>query len=203
MTAATTIDTSTNLRDLLRQHATRETIATFLDGLSARERVDEALSLRNKEVGQLYQAVVGGPETTVEDFLPAEVADDTTIIFEGRNSLPAFSRFQKRFARIDGQVVGYNHQTMAFATGPGFFVVRPGSLRADVANEAYFDYTSAPTAVPTGWPEFKPNDAGLSNLVYRGMKDYMRKVATNVYVGEAYKGGRSQKQFFILARTGD
>ncbi|MEQ9318157.1 MAG: hypothetical protein RIF41_03320 [Polyangiaceae bacterium] len=203
MTAATTIDASTNLRDLLRQHAPRESIAAFLDGLTAQERVDEALSLRNKEVGQLYRAVVGGRQTTVEDFLPADVPEDTTVIFEGRNSLPAFSRFQKRFARMGGQVVGYNHQTMAFATGPGFFVVREGSLTADVANEAYFDYTTAPAAVPTGWPDFKPNDAGLSNLVYRGMKDYMREVATNVYVGEAYKGGRSQKQFFILTRVGD
>jgi hypothetical protein len=207
MTAAT-IDASTNLRDLLRSRAPREAITGFLDSLPARERVEEALSLRNKEVGQLYQAVVGGPASTIEDFLPGDVPDDTTIIFEGRNSLPAFSRFQKRFARLDssdagGQVVGYNHQTMAFATGPGFFVVKAGSLTADVANEAYFDYTDAPESVPTGWPDFKPNDRGLSNLVYRGMKDYMRKAATNVFVGEAYKGGRSQRQFFILTRTGD
>ena len=34
MTAATTIDASTNLRDLLRQHAPRESIAAFLDGLT-------------------------------------------------------------------------------------------------------------------------------------------------------------------------
>ncbi|MEZ4441952.1 MAG: hypothetical protein R3B72_22855 [Polyangiaceae bacterium] len=203
MTTAT-IDATSDLRSLLRQHASRETIARFLGGLPPRERVEEALSLRNKEVGQLYRAVAGGRETKVEDFCPEAAKTGATVIFEGRNSLPAFSRFQKRFCRLpSGQVVGYNHQTMSFATGPGFFVVKAADIGADVPGEAYFDYTAEPESVPEGWPEYKPNDAGLSNLVYKGMKDYMREVAENVYVGEAFKGGKSQQQFFILTRIGD
>jgi hypothetical protein len=90
---------------------------------------------------------------------------------------------------------------MSFATGPGFFVLKEASDDADVKGEAYFDYTAAPERVPAGWPAFKSNDAGISTLVYKGMKDYMRKVADHTYVGEAYKGGKSQKAFFVLTRA--
>lgn len=201
MSTTTATATGSSLRELLRQGASRSAIADFLNGLGAAERLEQALSPTGREVGQLYAAVAGGRTTLVTDFVPSNVPEDTTIIFEGRNSLPVASRFQKRFARIStGQVVGYNHQTFAFATGPGFFVMAEASDDADVKGEAYFDYTQKPDAVPTGWPAYKPNDAGLSNLVYRGMKDYMRVVADNVFVGEAYKGGKSEKQFFILAR---
>jgi hypothetical protein len=196
--------TATSLRELLRQGAPRDMIATFLNGLSPEDRVEEALSLRNKEVANLYGAVARGPVTAIADFCPKDAREGTTIIFEGRNSLPTFSRFQKRMARLSsGQVVGYNHQTMSFATGPGFFVVQKASDGADVKDEAYFDYTAKPEGVPTGWPAYKPNDAGLANFVYKGMKDYMRQVADHTYVGEAFKGGKSQKAFFILTRTGD
>ena len=201
MTTATA--TMTSLRDLLRQGASRDMISSFLNGLSSEDRIDQALSLRTKEVARLYRAVEGGPKTMIGDFVPQDTPADRTIIFEGRNSLPTFSRFQKRFARLSsGQAVGYNHQTMSFATGPGFFVVKDADDGGhDIAGEAYFDYTDTPEAVPTGWPTYKPNDAGLSNLVYKNMKDYMRKVADNVYVGEAYKLGKTQKQFFILCRA--
>ncbi len=195
------IATVTRLSDLLRDRAPRESIHAFLDGLPPIDRVEMALSLRGREVAHLYRAVAGGRVTQIEDFVPADVADERTVIFHGRNSLPSFSSFQKRFARLSsGQVIGYNHQTMAFVTGPGFFVVRGPSDGADVPGEAYFDYTGIPERAPAGWPAYKANGAGLSILVYKNMKDYMREVATNVFVGEAYKGGKTQKQFFILAR---
>ncbi len=197
------IATMTTLRDLLKDRASRESIHAFLDGLPPIDRVEMALSLSGKDVGRLYRAVAGGRTTTIEDFVPTDTPDEQTVIFHGRNSLPAFTSFQKRFARLpSGQVVGYNHQTMGFVTGPGFFVVQASSAHADVPDEAYFDYTGVPQKAPAGWPTYKPNDAGLSVLVYANMKDYMREVATNVFVGEAYKGGKSQKQFFILAREG-
>ena len=197
------IATVTTLRDLLRDRAPRESIHAFLDGLPPIDRVEMALSLRTRDVGRLYRAVAGGRTTTVEDFVPADTPPERTLIYELRNSLPTFSRAQKRFARLEsGQVVGYNHQPFAFATGPGFFVVEPASADADVANEAYFDYTQPPQKAPAGWPAYKPNETGLSLLVYANMKDYMREVATNVYVGEAYANGKSRKQFFILAREG-
>lgn len=200
---AATSSSSTTLRNLLRDHAGRAAIRAHLDGLSPRERVREALTLSGGEVGKLYDACAGGPGLTAEDFAPADAGTDQTFIFEGRNSLPAFNSFQKRFARVpSGQVVGYNHQTMAFVTGPGFFVVREADEgAADVSGELYFDYTTIPDAFPAGWPRFKRNEAGLSYLVYAGMKDYMRSVATNVVVGRAYKGGKAQSAYFLLARA--
>lgn len=200
------IATVTTLTDLLRDRAPRDSIHAFLDALPPIDRVDMVMGLRGRDVGRLYRAMAGGRVTTVEDFVPASTPTERTVIFQGRNSLPAFTSFQKRFARLEsGQVVGYNHQPVGAVgtlTGPGFFVVQPASDSADVPGEAYFDYTGIPQKAPTGWPSYKPNNAGLSYLVYYNMKDYMREVATNVFVGEAYKGGVRQRAYFILAREG-
>ncbi len=200
MSSATTASAAaTSLRGLLRDGAGRDMIRSFLNGLSARERVEEALSIRTSEVGMLYQAMERGPQLALLDFVPKDTADEKTIIFHGRNSLPAFSSFQKRFARMpSGEIVGYNHQTMAFVTGPGVFVVKATHEGSDIPGELYFDYTAEPTALPAGWPAFKSNTSGLSTLVYGNMKDYMRAVADNVVVGTAYKKGKAQGQYFVL-----
>jgi hypothetical protein len=189
------------LAKLLDRSADRATIAEALNHLSGPERLETALALRGKQVAALYAACAGGAEVQPTDFVPAETADDVTVIFEGRNSLPVASRFQKRFARLDDEIVGYNHQALAPLTGPGFFVIQAAHAGSDVPEELYFDYTAAPRSVPSGWPAFKPNTAGLSNLVYKGMKDYMRAVAQNVVVGKAYKFGRSQDAYFLLAHA--
>ncbi len=203
MSTAAAADAATSLRALLADGAGRERIAAFLDGLGPQERVEQAMALHGRAVAKLYAACAGGPALSLEDFAPAALGDDKTVIFEGRNSLPLFTRFQKRFARMGGAVVGYNHQTMAFVTGPGFFVVEPPSADSDVPGELYFDYTAEPPAIPSGWPAFKPNDRGLSTPVYAHMKDYMRSVARGVVVGAAYKKGKAQDAFFVLARPID
>jgi len=193
---------STNrLGKLLASGASRQQIAEHLDGLSPPRRDAEALALGGRQVGRLYDAVSGGRALGISDIVADDVPAGRTVIFEGRNSLPAFTHFQKRFARLEsGQVVGYNHQTMSFATGPGFFVVKTPDPQSDVPGELYFDYTQMPEQVPHGWPEFMPNTEGLSLLVYANMKDYMREVARGVLVGAAYKRGKRQSQYFLLAR---
>ena len=199
-TAATT--SSHSLRSLLQRGAPGDELRGFLDGLSPRARVDESLSLGGREVAKLYRACAGGPPVVPEDFVPASTKDDTTVIFQGRNSLPTFSSFQKRFARLGDEIVGYNHQTWAKVTGPGYFVVAPASDREVVSGELFFDYTKTPQRTPSGWPKLKPNTSGLSLLVYAHMKDYMRSVAKNVVVGAAYKKDQAQNAFFILCREG-
>jgi hypothetical protein len=195
---------TTTLKTLIAAKAGRRAIADFLDGMSAEDRMSEALALHGSEVGRLYHAVAGGRTLAPTDFVAKDTPVGTTVIFQGRNSLPMFSSFQKRFARVaSGQVVGYNHQTWAFATGPGFFVVQPASDDSDVPDELYFDYTTEPDEAPGGWPRYKPNDSGLSTLVYKNMKDYIREVATDVVVGVAYKLGKNQNQFFVLCRHGE
>jgi hypothetical protein len=193
----------TELRELLAAGEGGRAVSDLLDALAPDERRAQVLALRGAEVGRLYRAVAGGRTLALDDFVPASAANEETSIFEGRNSLPAFSRFQKRFARIaSGQLVGYNHQSLSPLTGPGYFVVRAADDGAvDVPGELYFDYTVAPERAPAGWPAFKPNDRGISRLVYMNMKDYCRHVADGVCVGEAYKLGTSQKAFFVLCRS--
>jgi hypothetical protein len=202
MTTATLTATGVGLAELVRTGAPRTDIADYLDSLPAIDRIDAATSLGGRQVANLYRAVAGGPMTRVEDFVPADLPVGRTVIFEGKNSLPAFTSFQKRFTRLSsGQVIGYNHQVTSFVTGPGYFVVRQASDDSDVPGEAFFDYTGTPDETPRGWPAFKPNEAGLSTLVYANMKDYMRRVASDVFVGEAYKLGKRQGAFFILCKT--
>ncbi len=67
--------------------------------------------------------------------------------------------------------------------------------------EPFFDYTDAPAAAPAGWPAFKPNDSGISRLVYSNMHDYMRRVCTGVMVGKAYKLDVDQGAYFSLSRA--
>lgn len=189
----------TSLLALLAGGASRETIAQFLDALPAGDRLAQVISVRGSKVGRLYEAVGGGPALTLNDFVPP--GDQGTVIFEGRNSLPAFSRFQKRFARVGTAVVGYNHQTMAFATGPGFFVLREATAGEAHPDELFFDYTTDPPGIPVGWPRFQRNDVGLSKAVYMNMKDFCRPVARGVLVGKAYKLGVAQGAFFTLTRA--
>lgn len=190
---------ATTLRRLLADRAPATEITRFLDGLSPEDRVQEVLGVTGKWVGRLYDAMAGAPLTAVDELVPP--GEGGTVIYEGRNSLPLFSRFQKRFTRMDGLVVGYNHQSMSAITGPGYFVVKPPSGEAPAPDEAYFDYTEAPPGEPAGWPAYKPNNAGLSKPVYANMKDYMRRVARGVVVGKAYKLGVDQGAYFSLSRA--
>lgn len=189
---------ASSLVALVDSGANYAAISGFLDALSADERVAQVLAVTGSRVGKLYEAVKGGPAVTVADFIPAGTADGDTVIYEGRNSLPMFSRFQKRFCRGEGGVVvGYNHQTMSFVTGPGFFVCKDGDETHPT--ELLFDYTLKVPFVPDGWPAYKPNESGLSRAVYAHMKDYCRRVATGIVVGEAFKEGVRQNAYFSLS----
>lgn len=189
---------SGSLAELLKSGASRQTIAAHLDALTPSKRVEQVGAIGGRLVGKLYDAVDGNDPLTFEDIVPAD--EHGTVILEGKNSLPAFTHFQKRFARVGDTIVGYNHQVTAFATGPGFFIVREPSSVEPHPTELFIDYTTDPPGVPQGWPPFKPNDVGLSRLVYMNMKDFCRRVSKGVLVGKAYKLGVAQNAFFTLTR---
>ncbi len=184
---------------MLSRGARHDEIAAHLDALPATERLAQVLAITGSSVGKLYDAVAGAPPISVAEFCPPELAERKTLIYEGRNSLPAFSRFQKRFQRRGDQVVGYNHQTMSFATGPGYFITVDGD---DFRRELLFDYTQEPPFVPEGWPPYAPNSSLRSRLVYFNMKDYCRRVARGVIVGAAFKKGVAQGAYFTLTLAG-
>ena len=183
--------------------ATAHTLSEMLESMSVAERVAAATAVRGNQVRQLYELVRDGATTKLEDIVPASTMAGSTVVFEGRNSLPAFSRFQKRFTRTaDGLVFGYNHQPLRVAgalTGPGYFRV----VDADNAHpgELLFDYTKPPPFEPEGWPAYRPNDMGGSRFVFMDLHDYVRKVADGVVVGSAFRHGEDQNAYFVLVRT--
>ncbi|HVY46577.1 MAG TPA: hypothetical protein VHB21_11900 [Minicystis sp.] len=210
MTSAASTETASRtmtFEQLVRGRASAKELAAHLDALPPDERVAEVVAVKGRGLARLWELVEGAAPLSVDEILPA--SETGTRIYEGRNSLAAFSRFQKRMTRLpDGQVVGYNHQSMSFLTGPGYFLVKPPPEAGPHAGELYFDYTEPPPSIgpgrgePAGWPTFKPNEAGLSRLVYARMKDYCRRIARGVLIGMAFKDDVSQNAWFTLTYRG-
>jgi hypothetical protein len=198
-TTSSSSSRSDSLRAMLDKGAKQADISSFLDGLSSSERLEQVLAVTGSGVGKLYEAVKGGPATTLAESFPASLTEGRTLILEGRNSLPTFSRFQKRFLRKGSEVIGYNHQTMSFVTGPGFFVATDAD--STHPDELLFDYTLVPSFFPPDWPVYKPNDHLFSKLVYANMKDYCRHVARGVLVGSAFRNGKPENAFFTLTAS--
>ena len=190
---------SSLLRRLVADRAGATQVTEYLDGLEASDRVKEVLGVTRQGVKDLYKAMAGAPPATVDELVPPE--EKRTVIYEGRNSLPVFSRFQKRIARIGEEVVGYNHQLLSFATGPGYFLVRGPLGEGEHGGELLFDYTVAPPLGPSDWPRYKSNNAGLSRQIFGNLNDYVRSVAAGVFVGKAFKLGTEQGTYFSLSRA--
>lgn len=172
-------------------------LASYLDAMEPQARIAAVRTLSRKALGELWQHCASAPPLTMDEFLPSSVAVGQTEIFSGLNSLPLFRKFEKRFARTaGGTVIGYNHQLMAFVTGPGYFMVDPAG------SELLIDYTKVPTQeqAPAGWPKVKPNDRGLSMFVYKNMHDFCRRVSRDVVIGQATRLGKPIHQYFVLVR---
>jgi hypothetical protein len=189
------------LADLLgAAGVTQPQLAAHLDALDTATRVQQIRALNKAEQKRLWEACADAPAFTVEQ-LVAGVAPGTPVIWAGKNSLPMFTIFEKRFAKVGADVIGYNHQSSSWATGPGYFSAIPSP---ENAREVRIDYTKEPAAttnVPAGWPKIKPNKAGLSRLVYFNLYDYLRYVSKDVCIGFATRLGKPMDSYFVLART--
>lgn len=174
-------------------------IRDVLDRASPAERLEAIRSLGGPAIQRrLWDAAAAAPRVGLADLVPADAKPLREVIFHGKNSLPAFTLFQKRFCRPGGasdRLWGYNHQQLAWLTGPGYFVVAD-----EPAHGAAIDYRQVPTAGVPGWPAVKPNDVGLSRFVYRDMVDYLRRVSTHVMIGRATRHGQELDNFFVLCR---
>src|SRR5262245_38625525 len=125
---ATMSTPAATLRELLvGERADAAAVRGCLDRLDHAGRMEAIPSLGGPALqGKLYETVKGGAVVTREDLVPPDAPALREVIWHGKNSLPMFTRFQKRFCRPDGprgerELWGYNHQTMAWATGPGYF----------------------------------------------------------------------------------
>jgi len=178
-------------------------IASLLDGLDHERRVEAVRSLGRQQQRSLYRAVDGFRPVALTDLVPPGRDDFATVRHFGRNTLPAFSLFEKRFTRPPGQdrekpeeLFGFNFQAMQPVTGPGYFIAQQDPNRPEV----WVDYTRVPQSHPDGWPEIRPNERGLSRFVYGYMVDTLRGVTEHVTIGSAARKGRDLGSWFVLCR---
>ena len=178
-------------------------IAKFLDGLAHEKRVAAARSLGRNSQRALYKAVDGFLPLELADIVPASAGDFETVRHYGRNTLPAFTLFEKRFCRPKGAqpgeppvLYGFNFQTLAMVTGPGYFVAKQDPNRPEIL----VDYGEVPPDHPDGWPGIRRNEVGLSRFVYGFMVDTLRRVSEHVTIGSAARKGRDMGSWFVLCR---
>ena len=178
-------------------------VAAFLDGLGHEDRVHAVRGLGRPEQRRLYEAAEGFRRLALGDLVPADRADGQTVRHHGRNTLPAFTHFEKRFCRPAGQdprspaeLWGFNHQRLAPLTGPGYFVAVAEASRGVVL----IDYRRVPPEAPQGWPPVRRNERGLSQFVYGHMVDTLRGVSEHVSIGSAARRGRDLGSWFVLCR---
>ncbi len=191
-------------RDLLRDTVIKPVeVARFLDGLGHEDRVAAVRATRRSEQRGLYRAAEGFRPVRLVDLVSPATADLTPVRHYGKNTLPLFSYFEKRFCRArgadpeqPGELYGFNFQSMAPLTGPGYFVAVEDAQREEVL----VDYRRLPKEHAAGWPEIRSNERGLSRFVYGFMVDTLRRVSEHVTIGSAARGGKDLGSWFILCR---
>lgn len=179
-------------------------IAAFLDGLELHDRILAVRGLSGTaRQAALWHAAVGAPRVATDQMVPPEYPARRPVIFHGKNSLPVFSEFQKICFRPEGPATpsvawGYNETSIRQWIGSGYYVLHD-TPDASLGGAA-FDYTQLPASTLPSWPEVKPNTAGISRFIYGNMLDYMRRVASEVFIGSAVRGGREMNSYFIVVR---
>lgn len=153
---------------------------------------------------RLFDQAKGRP-VALEAIVPSEADPLQEVVHQGRNTLPVFQSFQKRFCRPPDRyqsddrtcVWGYNEQTFKAVTGPGYFVAY-----ADESNgEICIDYRETPEERPDDWPEIVPNSSRLGRFVYAGTVDRLRAISDRVTIGRAFVDDDDpMNAWFVLAR---
>ncbi|HET8932424.1 MAG TPA: hypothetical protein VFN67_03245 [Polyangiales bacterium] len=163
---------------------------------------ERLLALQGMERAQfplLFATVDGFARMTLRDLVPEGAGPLQAVRHVGRNSLPLFSSFEKRFYRLDttAAVGGANFQSTSAFTGPGYFTALPSAAGGEVV----IDYNQIPNAAPAGWPELSDNRHGIGRLVYGGMIDTLRRVSQHISIGAAQRQGHPPSAYFVLCRT--
>ena len=185
---------------------TPEALADHLDGLDHFGRLLQVRKLCRCTQARLWQRVGEAPPLDLAHFVPDELPDQQEVIHHGRNTLPLFRNFEKRFCRPAGEtdrLFGYNEGATRALLGPGYFVARPtaGDAAWQRRGAIVVDYYQVPDApVAPGWPAVVPNSQGGQRLVYHHTRDFMRRVSRHVSIGRAYKGELKLPSYFVLCR---
>jgi hypothetical protein len=178
-------------------------LAALLDGLSHEQRVAWVRSIGRSDQRRLYEAAAGFLPLALDDLVPPGRADGETVRHFGKNTLPAFTHFEKRFCRPAGEdpqrparLHGFNFQSMSWLTGPGYYVAYADPSLPEVL----IDYREVPPAAPAGWPPVRRNETGGARFVYGFMVDRLRRVSEHVTIGSAIRNGRELGSWFLLTR---
>lgn len=176
-------------------------LRAMLDTCGNWSRIHAVRALSKAQMKTLFEASADAGPLSLDFMVPTGEAL-TEVIHHGKNSLPVFSHFQKRFCRPDGedapdQLWGYNHNgdVQMAVTGPGYYV---SSLTEK--GEVLVDYAKVPPRKPASWPTIMGPTARAGSLVWEGMTDVLRKVSEHVTIGAAYKNGKPMEQYFVLCR---
>jgi hypothetical protein len=193
-----TTDPAGTLRRLISgRNADPKEIAALLDGLDHGRRVSATRALGPRDQLRLYDLVDGFMPVTLEQLVPPQLPPLTPVRHFGRNSLPAFQLFEKRFYRTpSGVVAGANFSPTSVVAGPGYFVVHADEARG----EALIDYREVPTDRPEGWPDIRVNDRGLPRFIFGFMVDTLRRVSAHVTIGAAARKGKPMSARFVLVQ---
>lgn len=185
------------LEDILaRRGVTNADVRDHLSSLTPAQRVHQATHTSPQGQATLWKLAAANAPVRASELVRAEVADLQAVPFMGQNSQPAFRFFQKVFYRQPGgSLAGRNVGSLAPFIGNGYYVVVDGS------DGAFIDYTQVPTQAPSGWPPIARNDRGVSTVVYGFMKDYLRRVHDQVFIGHARKPLVGSQGYFVLARA--
>jgi hypothetical protein len=207
-----------DLRNLIDTHLDLARLSRDLDDLGHFGRLWSVRQWTRRHMAVLWEALRNFRPTTLDDFVPSSVAPLTEVIHYGKNSLPVATRFEKRFCRPSRPhvakadvLVGFNVQSFAALTGPGYFVARDAAGQAGQAGQAAqdgagditavaFDYTMEVREKAPSWPAIRPSSHGLGRWVYGGAVDIVRGLSKHVTIGRVRKKGVWEDTWFVLVR---
>ena len=191
------------LKALLANETTDiDAVAELLNSMEETSRVHAIRGLGKKAQIRLWEAAEGRT-SSLDDIVPPGERPAVEVIHAGKNSLPLFTQFEKRFCRVDGDnstLYGYNEGPTRKVVGPGYFITTFDSARGEVGIN-YYNVPPADARLPSGWPPIRPNERGLSRFVYAQMIDYLRRVSDHVTIGRAVRKGKVTNNYFLLCRT--
>lgn len=192
-----------SLSEMIRSGAAIDAIESYLDALEPSPRRSEVVALGGRDQRRLFEAAAASAPLGLDFFVPSQVGELREVIHAGRNSLPVFRHFEKRFCRPAGdekRLFGYNEGPSRPLIGPGYFVAHETDA-GDARGAVVVDYYLVPDApVVDGWPPVKANHQGLQVLVYHQTRDYMRRVSAHVSIGQAHKREQKVIGTFVLCR---
>ena len=191
---------SAELQDLLNSETLDlDAIGASFDAMSHEDRVVQIRTLGKSIQRKLFHAAEGRGGLNLEYMVPTGHGPLKEVIHWGKNSLPLFTVFQKRFCRLpdsDTVLGGYNEHTLGWATGPGYFT----TVAVENDGEVDIDYTQLPEQKAENWPEIIPQKDKLGRLVYCNMIDRLRRISGHVTIGRAIKHGKETENYFLLCR---